>query len=112
MAGEGLNMRKAREEKGWSHHDVEDAIKIRVRYLEALENEQYDVLPGPTYSKGFLRTYARHLGLNSDEIINLYNLISIQKSFHLNHSLVLQLIVHLDKYFHILGVNNYQNHKL
>lgn len=73
MAGEGLILRKAREEKGWSHHDVEDAIKIRVRYLEALENERYDVLPGPTYSKGFLRTYARHLGLNSDEIINLYN---------------------------------------
>lgn len=73
MAGEGLILRKTREEKGWSQRDVEDAIKIRVRYLEALENEQYNVLPGPTYSKGFLRTYARHLGLNSDEIINLYN---------------------------------------
>lgn len=72
MAGEGIILQKAREEKSWTFHDVEDSIKIRVRYLEALEKEEYHILPGNTYTKGFLRTYAKHLGLNSEEIISLY----------------------------------------
>ncbi|MGI6449427.1 MAG: helix-turn-helix domain-containing protein [Desulfitobacteriia bacterium] len=73
MAGEGALLQKAREEQGWTFHDVEESIKIRVRYLEALEKEEYDILPGSIYTKGFLRTYAKHLGLNSEEIISLYN---------------------------------------
>lgn len=73
MAGEGVLLRKAREEKGWTYQDVEDSIKIRARYLEALEKEQYDILPGKTYTKGFLRTYSKHLEINPDEIINLFN---------------------------------------
>lgn len=73
MAGEGALLRSAREEKGWTYHDVEEILKIRVRYLEALENEEYSIIPGNTYSKGFLRTYAKHLGLNPQEIIDLYN---------------------------------------
>ena len=72
MAGEGVILRKAREEKGWSYSDVEDSIKIRVRYLEAMENEDYEILPGPIYSKGFLRNYSRLLGLNPEEIVNYY----------------------------------------
>ncbi len=74
MAGEGVILQKAREEKGWNYHDVEDTTKIRVRYLQALEQEEYNILPGDTYTKGFLRTYSRYLGLNPEEIINLYNL--------------------------------------
>jgi len=74
MAGEGEVLKKAREEKGWSLQDVEDAIKIRVRYLQALENEEYSILPGATYTKGFLRTYSRHLGLDPEKIIEYYNL--------------------------------------
>lgn len=73
MAGEGQMLRTAREEKAWSLMDAEDATKIRVRYLQALETEDYGILPGITYVKGFLRTYAKQLGLNSDEIIGLYN---------------------------------------
>lgn len=72
MAGEGVLLQKAREEKGWTLYDVEDSIKIRVRYLEALENEEYHILPGDTYTRGFLRTYAKHLGINSEEIIDCY----------------------------------------
>ncbi len=72
MAGEGVILRKAREEKGWSYSDVEDSIKIRVRYLEAIENEDYEILPGPIYTKGFLRNYSRLLGLNPEEIVNYY----------------------------------------
>lgn len=74
MAGEGAILKKTREEKGFSFQDVESVTKIRVKYLEALENEEYKVLPGATYTKGFLRNYARFLGLDQEEIINLYNL--------------------------------------
>lgn len=74
MAGEGAILRMAREEKGWSYEEVEDAIKIRVRYLSALENEEYNVLPGATYTRGFLRTYAKHLGLDPQEIIDKFNM--------------------------------------
>ncbi len=73
MAGEGTILKKAREEKGWTYHDVEERIKIRARYLAALEAEEYNILPGQTYTRGFLRTYSKLLGLHSDDIINLYN---------------------------------------
>lgn len=66
-------LRAAREEKKWSFMDTEETTKIRVRYIQALEEEDYGILPGTTYVKGYLRTYAKQLGLNSDEIIGLYN---------------------------------------
>ena len=73
MAGEGQMLRAAREEKKWSLIDTEETTKIRVRYIQALEEEDYGILPGTTYVKGYLRTYAKQLGLNSDEIIALYS---------------------------------------
>lgn len=72
MAGEGHMLRVAREEKKWSYLDAEEITKISVRYIKALEEEKYEILPGTTYAKGYLRTYAKHLGLNSDEIIDLF----------------------------------------
>lgn len=73
MAGEGQMLRTARENKQWSLTDTEEVTKIRVRYIQALEEENYGILPGLTYAKGYLRTYAKQLGLNSDEIIALYS---------------------------------------
>lgn len=73
MAGEGAVLRKAREEQSLSYKNIEGSIKIRVSYLEALENENYDVLPGVTYTRGFLRTYAKYLGINPQEIVDSYN---------------------------------------
>ena len=73
MAGEGQMLRAARKEKEWSYMETEDTTKIRVRYIQALEEEDYKVLPGTTYVKGYLRTYAKQLGLDPDEIIALYN---------------------------------------
>ena len=73
MAGEGQMLRTARENKQWSLTDTEEVTKIRVRYIQALEEENYGILPGSTYAKGYLRTYAKQLGLNSDEIIALYS---------------------------------------
>ena len=80
MAGEGQMLRAAREEKKWSLIDTEETTKIRVRYIQALEEEDYGILPGTTYVKGYLRTYAKQLGLNSDEIIALYSDSSIPEA--------------------------------
>lgn len=73
MAGEGNMLQVAREEKNWSYLDAEEVTKISVRYIQALEAEKYDILPGRTYAKGYLRTYAKHLGLNPDEIVAFFN---------------------------------------
>lgn len=73
MAGEGQMLQAAREEKQWSFTYTEEITKIRVRYIHALEEEKYEILPGTTYVKGYLRTYAKQLGLDSDKIIALYN---------------------------------------
>ena len=51
---------------------VEQQTKIRIKYLRALENEEWEVLPGPAYAKGFLRTYAQFLGLDGDALIDEY----------------------------------------
>lgn len=72
MAGEGERLRKAREEKGIVYQEVEEVIKIRCRYLEALENEDYQLIPGEAYTRGFLRSYAKYLEIDPEEIIQLY----------------------------------------
>ncbi|RDV84755.1 helix-turn-helix domain-containing protein [Ammonifex thiophilus] len=62
----GERLREAREAKGLSVEEVAEATKIRSKYLRALEEEDFELLPGRVYAKAFLRTYARFLGL--DEI--------------------------------------------
>jgi hypothetical protein len=52
--------------------EVESATKIRGKYLRALENEEWDLLPGPTFVKTFLRTYAEYLGLDSRLLVEEY----------------------------------------
>jgi cytoskeleton protein RodZ len=69
----GASLREARTRRGFSAADVHKAIRIRERYLTALEEERWDMLPGEAYTKGFLRTYAEHLGLNSQLYIDEYN---------------------------------------
>ena len=53
---------------------VESATKIRAKYLRALENEEWDALPGPTYVKTFLRTYAEYLGIDARSLVEEYKL--------------------------------------
>lgn len=67
--GIGEKLRKARLEKGITYDDVVKDTKIRARYLQALEEEEWDVFPGKVYLKGFLRTYSNYLGLNDAEFI-------------------------------------------
>jgi hypothetical protein len=54
--------------------EMEARTKIRAKYLRALENEEWDLLPGPTYVKSFLRTYADALGLESRAVVEEYKL--------------------------------------
>jgi hypothetical protein len=54
--------------------EVEAATKIRAKYLRALENEEWGLLPGPTFVRSFLRTYADYLGLNSKLLVEEYRL--------------------------------------
>jgi hypothetical protein len=69
----GSSLRDARERQGLDLYEVERATHIRPRYLTALEEERFDVLPGPAYIKGFLRTYADFLGLDADRFVDEYS---------------------------------------
>jgi cytoskeleton protein RodZ len=72
MAEIGNILREARIRKGLTIKDVEAATRIRIRYLQALENDDFDMLPGTTFSVAFLRTYAQFLKLDADELIGEY----------------------------------------
>jgi cytoskeleton protein RodZ len=69
----GPSLREARERRGLSYSDVEIGTKVRSRYIKALEDERFDILPGPTYTKGFLRAYADFLGLDGNLYIDEFN---------------------------------------
>jgi len=69
----GDSLREARTRRGLSAADVQTGIRIRERYLTALEEEHWEMLPGEAYTKGFLRTYAEFLGLDGELYIDEYN---------------------------------------
>ena len=69
----GSSLREARSRRGLSPADVHRAIRIRERYLTALEEERWELLPGEAYGKGFLRTYADFLGLHGQLYVDEYN---------------------------------------
>ncbi len=68
----GDKFRKAREKKELSLDDVSNVTKIGSRMLRAIEEEHFDDLPGGVFNKGFIRAYAKHLGLDSEEAITDY----------------------------------------
>ena len=69
----GNSLREARLRQGLEIPRIEAETKIRGKYLRALEEEQFEVLPGDTYVKGFLRTYADYLGLDGQLYMDEYN---------------------------------------
>jgi cytoskeletal protein RodZ len=69
----GTTLRQARERRQLGLDRCEAETKIRARYLRALEDEDFDVLPGPTFVRGFLRSYAHHLGLDGQLFVDEYN---------------------------------------
>jgi cytoskeleton protein RodZ len=68
----GEILREARRKKGITLEQAQAATRIRLKYLQALEEDDYAVLPGPVYARGFLRNYAAYLGLIPEEIVDLY----------------------------------------
>jgi cytoskeletal protein RodZ len=69
MTDIGSTLREARIRARIDMHEVETRTKIRAKYLRAIENEEWDLLPGPVYAKSFLRTYGDYLGLDSRMLV-------------------------------------------
>lgn len=69
----GNSLREARMRRGVDFAQAEVTTKIRGKYLRALEDEQFELLPAQTYVKGFLRTYAEYLGLDGQLYVDEYN---------------------------------------
>jgi hypothetical protein len=69
----GSSLREARLRQGLDFPEIETGTKIRGKYLNALEEERFDVLPAEAYIKGFLRTYAEYLGLDGQLYVDEFN---------------------------------------
>jgi len=69
----GTTLRDARARQGLDFPELEQRTKIRPKYLRALEDEHFDILPAPTYVRGFLRSYAEALGLEPQPFVDEYN---------------------------------------
>src|SRR5438445_6703277 len=69
----GSSLREARLRQTLDFPEIEQSTKIRGKYLRALEDEQFDLLPAQTYVKGFLRSYAEYLGLDGQLYVDEYN---------------------------------------
>lgn len=75
----GHILREARETKGFTLNEVQEQTRINKRYLEALEMGDFDLLPSPVHVRGFLRNYARFLGLDPDPLLERYELNQSQR---------------------------------
>lgn len=73
MADIGDKLRSAREDKGLSIADVEKATKIQSRYLTAIEQNDFDKLPGDFYTRAFIRQYAQVVGLDGKELLSEFH---------------------------------------
>lgn len=72
-------LRNARDEKGYSLEQVARDTHIAKRYITAMESEDFSVFPGEPYVIGFLKNYSAYLGLNPNEVVNLYRNIKLQE---------------------------------
>ena len=68
----GIMLQEARTTKGLTPQDVERAIKIREKYIVAIEADDFGALPSPSYAKGFVRNYAEYLGLPTDAMMAFF----------------------------------------
>lgn len=68
----GQLLKSAREKKSFSYQEVEKQTKIRAKYLEALESDQYDQLPSGTYAKGFIKNYGEFLNLPTKTLLAVF----------------------------------------
>ena len=108
MENIGQVLRMAREEKGISLDQLQEKTKIQKRYLSAIENNEFSLLPGKFYVRAFIRLYAEEVGINveallkefsgqiqaslKEENINTFSRVQTQKSIPINHSKWLELL--------------------
>jgi cytoskeleton protein RodZ len=79
MAGFGEYLRREREMRGVSLEEISTATKISIRFLQAIENEELSKLPGGIFTRSFVRTYARYLGLDEERVLADCQLAGQQK---------------------------------
>ncbi len=72
MAGVGKFLRQAREKQNYTLNEMTELTNIDIKYLQALEAEEYEILPSSFYVRTFIRTYAKYLNLNVNSVIQLY----------------------------------------
>lgn len=72
MATIGEILRRERARKGLTLQEIEQSLHIRAAYLEALEEDNYEVIPGHVYVKGFIRNYGNFLGLDGQGLVLTY----------------------------------------
>jgi hypothetical protein len=73
LASFGEELKREREIRGISLKEIADATKISKRFLEAIERNDHKTLPAPVFTRGFVREYARYLGLSVEDMVNRYN---------------------------------------
>ena len=69
----GQDLKRERELRGISLKEIAESTKINIRFLQALEEDQLDVLPGKFFTRGIIRGYAKYLGLEEDSVLNKYH---------------------------------------
>ena len=72
LIGIGARLKEARISKGLTLEDLQDSTKIQQRYLSAIENEEFQVIPGAFYVRVFIKQYAEAVDLDADEVLSLY----------------------------------------
>jgi cytoskeletal protein RodZ len=72
MATLGQQLKQSREEKGISLQEIAESTHISIRFLQAIENDAYDVLPGGVFNRAFVRKFARRVGFDEEQAVNLY----------------------------------------
>src|SRR4051812_37446945 len=72
MTNFGNTFKKAREHRGLTFAQIADETRISTRFLEAIENEDFQLLPGGIFNRGFIRTYALRVGVDPDAAVREY----------------------------------------
>ena len=73
MSGIGDYLKQVRQQRGYSLEEVNRITNIHIKYLHALENDRFDLLPSPFYAKAFLRTYAKSLGVDTKPLLDHFD---------------------------------------
>jgi cytoskeleton protein RodZ len=80
MGSFGERLRREREMRGITLNEIAESTKISRRHLESLEKEDFDSLPGGIFNKGFVRAYARYLGIDEDQAVTDYSAASNEQT--------------------------------